>query len=109
MRQQDYLAQYGKIHHYKTDQVLRWIQDRFEDGRLKPHSGHEATLQSLRSSIRKLPEIAKHLELTKSALALVLAYQEALRPSEYSSMYAVLESALRDCGCKDIRSVIKSA
>lgn len=108
MKQQDFLAQNGAIHHYKVDQVLEWIEERFADGRVSPREGHIAQVASMRASIAKLPSVADHLVIAKSAVQLVASYAGVLRAKEYSNMYAVLESALRDCGYHDgIRSIIK--
>jgi hypothetical protein len=108
MKQQDYLAEHGAIHHYKVDQVLRWMQDRFDDGRVTPMDGHSDTLATLRARIAKLPSVPDHLEVAKDAVRLVASYTRVLRSKEYTNMYAVLESALRDCGFHDgVRAIIK--
>lgn len=106
MQQQAMLSAKGKPEHFKTDQMMRWMQDRFEDGRVSHLDDDLNALHGIRTALGKMPNQTACLALAKQAVNLLVKYQPYLKGTEYSDMYAVLDSALNDLG-SSVRTILR--
>lgn len=107
MQQQNMLAQKGQVYHYRIDQALRWMLDRFEDGRIVAKGGDHDALLGIRTAIGKMPNKTACVAVATQAVKFIHSYRDQLRGTEYSDMYAVLDSALADLGTS-ARTILRS-